>query len=71
MTDYGALVDFQQANSISPDPRYQYNVCLAYEAQHEYEKAVASCKEARGMSPSAELVTKIDYRMDLLAQHKK
>jgi len=67
----GALADFQQANTIAPDARYEYNVCLAYEAQHEYEKAVASCREARGMSPNADLVTKIDYRMDLLAQHKK
>jgi hypothetical protein len=65
----GALVAFQQANALVPDPRYEYNVCLAFEAQAQWDQALAACKQARGMNPQAKLVAKIDHRIELLQQH--
>jgi hypothetical protein len=67
----GALVAFQQANALVPDPRYQYNVCLAYEAQEQWDAAVGACRQARAMNPDARLVAKIDRRLELLQQRKK
>jgi hypothetical protein len=67
----GALATFQQANALLPDPRYQFNVCLAYEAQELWDKAVAACKQARAMNPDERLVAKIDRRLELLRNRKK
>lgn len=66
----GALADFQQANQIVPDARYQYNVCLAYEAQEQWPNAISACKQARGMTTDTRLVAKIDHRLELLAPHR-
>jgi hypothetical protein len=66
----GALTAFQQANALVPDPRYQYNVCLTLEAQEQWDKAVAACKQARAMNPEPRLVAKIDKRLELLASHQ-
>jgi hypothetical protein len=63
----GALTAFQQANALVPDPRYQYNVCLTLEAQEQWGKAIAACKQARAMNPEPRLVAKIDKRLELLA----
>lgn len=63
----GALAAFQQANTLVPDAKYQYNICLTYEAQAKWDDAVAACKKARGMNPPAKLVAKIDHRLELLA----
>jgi Flp pilus assembly protein TadD len=65
----GALADFQRANQVAPDARYQYNVCLAYEALEQWQNAVAACKQARGMTTDERLVAKVDHRLDLLAAH--
>ena len=67
----GALTAFQQATALVPDPRYQYNVCLALEAQERWDDAVGACKQARAMNPDARLVAKIDRRLELLEQHRK
>jgi len=64
----GALGSFQQAVALIPDARYQYNVCLTFEAQEQWANAVAACKQARGMNAEPRLVTKIDHRLDLLKQ---
>jgi hypothetical protein len=61
---------FEQANALAPDPRYVYNTCLAYEAAEKWDNALASCKQARGMSPKPELVQKIDHRIELLQHHQ-
>lgn len=61
---------FQQANQLAPDARYVYNICLAYEAGEQWDRALASCKEARGMNARPELVQKIDHRIDLLQHHQ-
>jgi len=62
----GALAAFQQANTLVPDARYEYNVCLAYEAQEKWSNAIEACKQARAMKPEARLVAKIDHRLELL-----
>ncbi len=66
----GALADFQQANALLPDARYEFNVCLVYEAQQQWDQAIAACRQARGMNPEARLVEKIDHRLDLLKNHQ-
>lgn len=65
----GALADFTQANQLVADARYQYNVCLAYEAQEQWPNAISACKQARGMTTDDRLVAKIDHRLELLAPH--
>ena len=65
----GALAAFQQANALVPDPRYQYNVCLTYEAQEQWANAINACKQARAMNPEPRLVAKIDKRLEMLAAH--
>jgi hypothetical protein len=62
----GAISSFQQANQLLPDARYEYNVCLAMEAGQQWDGAMSACQQARGMNAKAELVTKIDARIELL-----
>ncbi|HEY5949346.1 MAG TPA: hypothetical protein VIV40_27820 [Kofleriaceae bacterium] len=66
----GALAAFQQANQLVPDARYEYNVCLALEAQERFADAIAACKQARSMSSEQRLVAKIDHRLELLSNHQ-
>ncbi len=66
----GALALFQQANAVVPDPRYQYNVCLALGGQEQWDQAVAACKQARMMKPDERLAAKIDHRIELLQNHQ-
>ncbi len=66
----GALASFQQANAVLPDPRYQFNVCLAFEAGEQWDNATAACQKARGMNPEPKLVAKIDHHLDLLVHHQ-
>jgi hypothetical protein len=66
----GALALFQQAMSVLPDPKYQFNVCVALGAQEKWDDAIAACKQARSMNPSASLAAKIDQRLDAL-QHRQ
>ena len=66
----GALAAFQQANALVPDPRYVFNLCLVYESEEQWGKAVASCRQARAMNPQPKLLTKIDHRLELL-QHRQ
>lgn len=66
----GALAAFQQANALVPDGRYVYNLCLTFEAQEQFGKAIETCTQAKGMSPEPKLAAKIDNRLDLLKQRK-
>jgi hypothetical protein len=66
----GALASFQQANAMIPDARYEFNVCLTFEAMEQWDNAIAACKQARAMNPAAHLVTKIDHRLELLSHHQ-
>jgi hypothetical protein len=66
----GALALFQQAMSVLPDPKYQFNVCVALGAQEKWDDAIAACKQARSMNPPASLAGKIDQRLDAL-QHRQ
>lgn len=62
----GALALFQQANAVLPDPKYQFNVCVALGAAERWDEAIAACTQARSMSPSAKLAAKIDQRIEAL-----
>lgn len=66
----GALGLFQQANSALPDPKYQFNVCLALGAMERWDDATAACKQAKAMNPPAKLAAKIDQRLDGLRQRQ-
>jgi len=66
----GALAAFQQANALAPDARYVFNICLVYATQEQWDKAIAACRQARGMNPQPKLVEKIDHRLDLLQHHQ-
>jgi tetratricopeptide (TPR) repeat protein len=66
----GALASFQQANMTLPDPKYVFNICLTFEAQQQWDDALAACKQARAMNPNERLAAKIDHRLDLLAHHQ-
>jgi hypothetical protein len=66
----GALGAFQQAIALVPDARYQFNVCLTYEAAERWSDAIAACKQARAMNPEPRLVAKIDRRLELIQQHQ-
>ncbi|MBA3538500.1 MAG: hypothetical protein H0T79_02625 [Deltaproteobacteria bacterium] len=66
----GAIAAFQQANALLPDARYQFNVCLALEAQERWADAITACRAARSLHPQPKLVEKIDRRLELLQQHR-
>jgi hypothetical protein len=66
----GALAAYQQANALIADVRYQYNICLAYEAGQDWANAEAACKQAKTMTTEARMHEKIDKRLDLIA-HKQ
>ena len=66
----GAIAAFQQANALVPDARYEFNVCLAFGAQQQWDHALAACHQARGMNPQPKLATKIDSRLDALQHHQ-
>ena len=66
----GALALFQQANALSPDPRYEFNVCLTLEAQEHWDEAGTACKQAKAMNPEPRLSAKIDHRLDLIAHRQ-
>jgi tetratricopeptide (TPR) repeat protein len=66
----GALALFQQANRLLPDPRYGFNICLALGTQSQWDAALAACRDARAMNPSAALAAKIDRRMEALAKRE-
>ena len=66
----GALAAFQQASSLYPDARFQYNVCLALEAQERWADAIAACQKAKTMNPQPSTAAKIDKRLALLQQKK-
>ena len=66
----GALALFQQANGVLPDPKYQFNVCLAFGAMERWDEATSACKQARAMNPSEKLAAKIDQRLDGLKQRQ-
>lgn len=65
----GALAAFQQAMSIAPDARYQFNVCLTFEAQEQWNSAIMACQKARTLNPQPALMAKIDNRLEKLQRH--
>jgi hypothetical protein len=67
----GALATFQAAVSAQPDPRYVFNICLTYQALEQWDNAINECKKAKGMNPDERLATKIDQRLEILADARK
>lgn len=67
----GALADLQQALALVPEPRYQYNICLVYEAMKKWDDAIGACNKVRTMKPDARLSGQVDRRLELLADAKK
>lgn len=65
-----ALALFQQAFATVPDPKYQFNICIALGALERWDDAIASCTQARSMNPPAKLAAKIDQRLEAL-QHRQ
>jgi hypothetical protein len=63
----GALAAFQQANAMLPDAKYAFNICLAYQAEEQWNDALATCKKAKDMNPQGALASKIDHQIDVLA----
>lgn len=66
----GALGFFQQAEALLPDPKYQFNVCVALGALEQWDAATQACNQAKGMNPPPKLAAKIDQRLQGLAQHQ-
>lgn len=66
----GALALFQQAMSLAADPRYEFNVCLTFGAQEQWDNAVAACRQARSMNPADALAQKIDRRLESLSKRQ-
>jgi len=66
----GALAAFQQANTLLPDAKYEFNVCLAFEAGEKWNDAMSACRQARGMSPEPRLLVKIDARISLIQKRQ-
>ncbi len=66
----GALALFQQANTLLPDARYEFNVCLTLGVQERWDDAIASCQRAKAMNPQAALATRIDHRLELLTHRQ-
>ncbi len=70
--DYaGALAAFEKANSIVPDAKYQFSICIVFGVQEQWDTAIAACQKARSMSPLPALAAKIDRRIDLLQHREK
>jgi hypothetical protein len=66
----GALALFQRANSTAPDARFAFNVCIVQIQLEQWAAANASCQQAKALKPPATLATKIDNRIEQLAQRK-
>jgi tetratricopeptide (TPR) repeat protein len=66
----GALALFQQAMGLVPDPRYEFNVCLTFGAQEQWDNAIAACRQARSMNPNEQLAQKIDRRLESLQKRQ-
>ncbi len=70
--DYaGALAAFEKANSLVPDAKYQFNICIVFGVQDQWDTAIAACQKAKGMNPPPALAAKIDRRIELLQHREK
>ncbi len=65
-----ALALFQQANSLLPDARYEFNVCLSLGVMEKWDDAIGACNKAKTMNAKPELVAKIDRRLEALQKHQ-
>lgn len=66
----GALAAFQQADTLLPDPKYEYNLCSTLGLLERWSEATATCQKALAKNPPAPLKAKLDQKLDLLAHHQ-
>ena len=57
-------------NTTAPDARFAFNVCIVQIQLEQWAAANASCQQAKSLNPPATLATKIDNRIEQLAQRK-
>jgi tetratricopeptide (TPR) repeat protein len=61
-----ARQQFEEALALQPDARFEFNLCLAYDALGNIPAARAACRQAREMNPSAALDEKIKLRLEII-----
>ncbi len=60
---------FIDAVSLSPDPKYQFNLCLAHEGLGEIARAKAACRKTLDMGPPDYLRRKVQLRLEILSEN--
>lgn len=63
----GAKSYFIQATGLVPDPRYFFNLCLAYEGLSEFDQAAQSCQQVLRLSPLPRLADKATQRLQIIS----
>jgi hypothetical protein len=59
----GALGKFQEAAQLVPDPRFELNICLAYEALKRYDDAIATCEKVAAQTANPRVAAKAKERV--------
>jgi len=59
----GAAGKFREAITTSPDPRYYFNLCFAYEQLKRWDDALAACREVLDGGANERLVDKANQRI--------
>ncbi len=62
----GAGAKFQLAIDLIPDPRYYFNLCLAREAQGEFDSAIAACHAVSDKGGTDRLKSKAGERISII-----
>ena len=65
-----AKEQFLQAIRIVPDPKYQFNLCLAHEALNEYDAAAAACQNVINGGTDLRLSEKAQQRLSIIADKR-
>ena len=65
-----AKEQFLQAIQIVPDPKYQFNLCLAHEALNEYDAATAACQNVINGGTDQRLSEKAQQRLSIIADKR-
>jgi tetratricopeptide (TPR) repeat protein len=67
----GAVTKFEAAIAIAPEARYYFNVCAAHDQLGSLDAALAACGEVLNKSPTDELKTKAEKRIEAIRAKKK
>ncbi len=63
-----AAAKFQAAGDLYPDPRYDFNLCMTYEALKRYDEAIATCQKVIDKQPEQRLIDKAKDRIEIIQQ---